>query len=75
MSRTEDGPEDTDAYPGGVTPSGINGSYALYVHPPRQFSRPTPAQAAELARVRQQAEASAAARAMADRRGTRYACQ
>ena len=28
----EDGPEDTNAYPGGVIPSGRNGSDCPYVH-------------------------------------------
>lgn len=67
MGRTEDGPEDTSAYPGGVIPSGINGSYALYVHPDHKGNRPTPDQAARLAAVRQIAAERAAARVQAER--------
>ncbi len=58
----EDGPEDTGAHEGGVTPSGHNGSFRLYVHDEHK-GMPAPGHIREqLAQIRLRCAVQAAGR-------------
>lgn len=66
---SEDGPEDTGAYVGGVACSGHNGSLSLYQHPERDCCKPSAAHREVMAAVRAQLVIRAAETARQQARG------